>query len=225
MRSKWLARAAAGVVVALLASPVLAQETAAAAERPEFGRRLVDLAVALALALIALFLSLWLAMKAVEMAIKMFDKVTEGIDEWEELRKGNLAVGILMAAVIVAVGTIISSSVTGLTGALMAPSLDIAFVVKIVVAAINLLIGLWIATYVIGLAIRILDKMTKGIEEMKEIAKGNVAVAIMVAGVLIAVSVVVSQGVAGVSRIINVESLFDVVGVDVRPTMETTPPK
>lgn len=219
MRTKTFARAAAGLLVGLLAVPALAQETTGAA--PDFGERLLDLVIGLALAIIALFISLWLAMKAVEMAIKMFDKVTEGMDEWEELRKGNAAVGILMAAVIVSVGTIISGSVTGLTGALMAPSLDLGFVVKVVVAAVNLLVGLWIATYVIGLAIRILDKMTKGIEEMKEIAKGNLAVAIMVAGVLIAVSVVVGQGVAGISKIVSVENLGNVAGLDVKGAAET----
>jgi uncharacterized membrane protein YjfL (UPF0719 family) len=218
MTRKPFARLLAALVVAVSTVPALAGDGSAPTE--DFGRRLVDLAIGLGLAVIALFVSLWLAMKAVEMAISMFDKVTEGIDEWEELKKGNVAVGILMAAVILAVGNIISSSVTGLTGALMHPAFEVAFVLKVVVAVINLVIGLWIGTYVIGLAIRILDKMTKNIEEMKEIAKGNVAVAIMVAGVLISVSVVVGQGVEGISKIASVESVAGVVGLDVKKVTE-----
>lgn len=219
MTRKPFARLLPALVVAVASAPALAGDGSAPVE--DFGRRLVDLAIGLGLAVIALFVSLWLAMKAVEMAISMFDKVTEGIDEWEELKKGNTAVGILMAAVILAVGNIISSSVTGLTGALMHPTFEVAFVLKVVVAVINLVIGLWIGTYVIGLAIKILDKMTKNIEEMKEIAKGNVAVAIMVAGVLISVSVVVGQGVEGISKIASVESVAGVVGVDLKKVTET----
>jgi uncharacterized membrane protein YjfL (UPF0719 family) len=202
--------------IALASAPAFAGD-ATTDPNNDFGHRLVNLAIGLGLAIISLFISLWLAMKAVEMAINMFDKVTEGMDEWEELRKGNVAVGILMAAVIMAVGNIISSSVTGLSGALMHPKLEVAYALQVVVAVINLVIGLWIGTYVIGLAIKILDKMTKNIEEMKEIAKGNVAVAIMVAGVLISVSVVVGQGVESIGKIANVESVANVVGLDVKP--------
>jgi uncharacterized membrane protein YjfL (UPF0719 family) len=212
MTAKPFSRFAAALAVAVAAAPAFAGDAVPAAE-DDFGRRVVDLAVGLGLAVIALFVSLWLAMKAVEMAIGMFDKVTDDMDEWEELKKGNVAVGILMASVIFAVGNIISDSVAGLTGALMHPDFEFGFVLKIVVALVNLVIGLWIATYVIGLALRILDRMTKNIEEMKEIAKGNVAVALMVAGVLLAVSKVVGAGVSGISRIASVENVAGVAGL------------
>lgn len=39
--------------------------------------------------------------------IKIFDAFTPGLNEIEELRKGNLAVGIVMAAVILATGVVI----------------------------------------------------------------------------------------------------------------------
>ena len=222
MTRKSLTRSFAAIAIALVtAVPAFAGDAAPAATDDNFGKRLVDLAVGLGLAIIALFISLWLAMKAVEMAINMFDKITEDMDEWEELKKGNVAVGILMASVIYAVGQIISGSVTGLTGALMHPTFEFAFLLKVVVAVVNLVIGLWVGTYVIGLALKTLDKMTKNIEEMKEIAKGNVAVAIMVAGVLLAVANVVGQGVAGISKIVNVENVAGVVGADINKSTET----
>jgi uncharacterized membrane protein YjfL (UPF0719 family) len=200
-------------VLAATASPAFAQERAGI---PDFGERLGQLAVALGFAVVALFLSLWLAMKAVEMAIRTFDRVTDGMNEWEELRKGNVAVGILMAAVIYAVGNVISGSVSVLTVALMHPSFQLEFVVRVVVAVVNFAIGLWIATYVVGLALRTLDRVTKNLEEMKEIAKGNVAVAVLVAGALLAVSQVVTVGIEGVSRIASVESVAGVVGIEMQ---------
>jgi uncharacterized membrane protein YjfL (UPF0719 family) len=72
---------------------------------------------------------------------------------------------------------------------------------------INLLISLWIATTVVSLAIKTLDKATEKIEEMKEIGKGNVAVAVMVAGVLLAVSQVVQSAVSGLSNVLNIDNL------------------
>jgi uncharacterized membrane protein YjfL (UPF0719 family) len=39
--------------------------------------------------------------------IKIFDIFTPGLNEVEELRKGNLAVGVVLAAVVVATGVVI----------------------------------------------------------------------------------------------------------------------
>lgn len=39
--------------------------------------------------------------------IKIFDAFTPGLDEVEELRKGNVAVGVVMAAVVLATGIVI----------------------------------------------------------------------------------------------------------------------
>lgn len=40
-------------------------------------------------------------------AVKMFDFMTPGIEEMEELKKGNMAVAIVLTGVIVAVGFVI----------------------------------------------------------------------------------------------------------------------
>lgn len=192
--------------LACTAAPALAQDGAKAAEK-NFMDGVFAVVIGLVTAIVALLISLWLAMQAVKKAIEMFDKTTQGIDEWTELSKGNTAVGILMAAMIYAVGNIISNGVEGLTSAIMAPSLSMAFVLSVVIGVINLLVALWIATSVISLAIRTLDKATDKIEEMKEIAKGNVAVAVMVAGVLLAVSHVVGSAVSGLATVLNIENL------------------
>jgi uncharacterized membrane protein YjfL (UPF0719 family) len=193
--------------LACTAVPAFAQEAAKPAAEKGFMDGVFAVVIGLVTALIALLISLWLAMQAVKKAIEMFDKTTQGIDEWTELAKGNTAVGIVMAAMIYAVGNIISNGVEGLTRAVMAPSLSLAFVLSVVIGIINLLVALWIATSVVSLAIKTLDKATEKIEEMKEIAKGNVAVAVMVAGVLLAVSHVVGSAVSGLANVLNIENL------------------
>jgi len=47
------------------------------------------------------------------------DRLTKGLDEFEELKKGNVAVALLMAGVIVATAVIIQSGVIGITSALI----------------------------------------------------------------------------------------------------------
>ena len=213
MNRRSLARLAGVGLVFVLSASAFAQQAAPAAAEPGRMDRIIALIVGFALAVLALFISLALAMKAVSIAFGMFDKITKGVDEWAELKKGNVAIGLLMAAVIYAIGHVISSGVTALTTSLMNPSLSIAYVLSIVVGIINLLIALWVGTYVIGLTVKILDKMTENIEEMEEIAKGNVAVAVLVTGVLLAVSNVVAQGVEGISKIVNVESVGKALGI------------
>jgi uncharacterized membrane protein YjfL (UPF0719 family) len=194
--------------LACAAAPALAQDAAhPAAQEKTFFTGVMAVVIGLVTALIALWISLTLAMYAVKKAIQMFDKTTEGIDEWAELGKGNVAVGIVMAAMIYAVGNVISGGVESLTKGLMHPSLSLGFVLGIVIGVINLLISLWIATTVVSLAIKTLDKATEKIEEMKEIGKGNVAVAVMVAGVLLAVSQVVQSAVSGLSNVLNIDNL------------------
>ena len=48
---------------------------------------------------------------SLSLAILMFvwDKLTPRIDEWEELKKGNVAVAVVMAAVILAFGLVVAS--------------------------------------------------------------------------------------------------------------------
>lgn len=43
------------------------------------------------------------------LGVKFFDLATPGLDEMEELRKGNMAVAIVVAAVILAIGYVMGS--------------------------------------------------------------------------------------------------------------------
>ncbi len=147
-----------------------------------------------------LVVGLILAIASIYLGLSLFGKFTKGIDEEEELKKGNVAVGILMAAIILSIANVVQAGVMGLTGAL-----TIGFSISAILAGlIQLLIGIILAVVAIYMAINILDKITKNIDEMEELKKGNVAVAILMAGVLIAVSFVVQAGVSGIAKAIGV---------------------
>jgi uncharacterized membrane protein YjfL (UPF0719 family) len=176
-----LARVSTSAVVLAASATAFAQAGTTPAPAPS--TNVIGLVVGLILAVVALFVSLALAMKAVTLAFGMFDKLTKGVDELAEIKRGNVAVGLLLSAVIFAIGNVISSGVTALTTSLMNPSLSLAYVLSIIVGVVILVIALWVGTYVIGLALRILDTMAKNIEVLKEVASGNVAISIMVTGV------------------------------------------
>ncbi len=44
-------------------------------------------------------------------ALKMFDLSTPKVDEWEMIKQGNIAMAIVLAAVIVAVGIVVAGAI------------------------------------------------------------------------------------------------------------------
>jgi uncharacterized membrane protein YjfL (UPF0719 family) len=151
-------------------------------------------------AIIQLVVGLALALGSVYIGLKLFDRMTKGIDEWKEILKGNVAVGILMAAVIFSIANVVQSGVGSLLANLGASQPMDQMLIDLGLGLINLLIGLAAAIFSIWVALKVLDRITKDVDEMKELAKGNVAVAVIMAGVLLAVSFVIAAAVSGISN-------------------------
>ena len=158
-----------------------------------------NMAIGLGMGLVQLIIGLILAIASIYIGISMFGKFTKGINEWEEIKKGNTAVALVLAAIVLAIANVIQAGVVGLTGALVSVSVN-----AIIAGVIQLVVGIIFAVVAIYLAIYVLDKITKEIDEMEELKKGNVAVAIIIAGVLIAVSFVVQAGISGLAKAIGV---------------------
>jgi len=149
---------------------------------------------------VQLIVGLVLAIASIYIGLSLFGKFTKGINEEEELKKGNAAVGLLQAAIILSIANVVQTGVIGLTGAL-----TLNFSVEAIIAGvIQLIIGIILAVIAVYMAINVLDKITKGIDEIAELRKGNIAVSILMAGVLIAVSFVVQAGVSGIAKAIGV---------------------
>jgi uncharacterized membrane protein YjfL (UPF0719 family) len=153
--------------------------------------------------IVQLVIAIIFAVVALYIGFSVLNKITKGIDEEKELAKGNTAVGIIVAAVFIAIAVVVQSGVTGLSvGINKAISLGILSVdgILIIIAALlQLVLGIILAIAAIYLALNILDKLTKGIDEFEEIRKGNVAVALEMAGVIIAVAVIIQSGVIGIT--------------------------
>ncbi len=156
-----------------------------------------------AVGLFQLVLSILFAVIALYLGFTVLSRITRNIDEEAELSRGNPAVGILVASVFVAIALVVQSGVSGLTiginKALNAGLFTLDGLSAIGVAIIQLVLGIILAVVSIYLALNILDRLTGKTHEFEEIQKGNIAVALEMAGVIIAVAVVIQSGVIGIT--------------------------
>jgi len=166
----------------------------------------------LALAFIQLVIGLALAMGSVYLGLNMFDKLTEGIDEMAELKKGNMAVAILLGAIIFSIANVIEGGVVNLTASITSGMPGVQLAAALVIGVVNLIVGVILAVFTIYIAIYILDKITTTIDEFKELKRGNVAVAIVMAAVLLAVSFVIRAAVVGMANALSPESVAAALG-------------
>ncbi|MDT7895073.1 MAG: hypothetical protein RQ855_02620 [Desulfurococcales archaeon] len=72
--------------------------------------------------------------------------------------------------------------------------------ISVVVAILQIAVGVGLALFSVTLSLNLLNRLTRGLDEMAELRKGNVAVGVYIAGILIAVSSVIGQGASGIAR-------------------------
>lgn len=85
---------------------------------------------------------------------------------------------------------------------------------NVAVGLIQLIIAIIFAVIALYIGFSVLGKITKDIDEEKELAKGNVAVGIIVAAVFVAIALVVQSGVSGLSVGINKAMSLGLFSVD-----------
>ncbi len=153
--------------------------------------------------IIQLIIAVILAVVALYIGFSVFGKITKDVDEQKELAKGNAAFGIVIAAIFVAIAVVVQSGVAGISVGISKASafgfLSVDGMIAICVAIIQLILGVLLAIGAIYLALNVLDKLTQGVEEFEELKKGNIAVALEMAGVIIAVALIIQSGIVGIT--------------------------
>jgi uncharacterized membrane protein YjfL (UPF0719 family) len=156
-----------------------------------------------AVGLFQLIISIIFAVIALYLGFAVMSKITKTLDEEKELARGNTAVGIVVASVFVAIALVVQSGVSGVTvGINRAVSVGLFSMdglLSIAGATVQLILGIILAVVSIYLALNILDRLTENLKEFEEIKKGNVAVALEMAGMIIAVAVIIQSGVIGIT--------------------------
>jgi uncharacterized membrane protein YjfL (UPF0719 family) len=146
----------------------------------------------LSLSLAQLVIAVILSVATAYLAIYLFQRLTRGLDEWEALRQGNAAIGLVLGAIVLSIALVLRPAL----------SLDPAawdagtqlFLKGLLAQAIQLVIGLVLAVGSVAIAIFGFAALTRDIDEIAELRNGNMAVAALLASVVVGVGIMVSQG-------------------------------
>ena len=151
---------------------------------------LAQLAIAIILSAIAAYLAFYL-----------FQWFTRNLDEWEELRQGNPAVGIVLGAIVLSVAIVLRPAFSVNTD-IWDVGRNLYFRV-LLAEALQLAVGLVLAVITLALALYLFATLTRGIDEVEELKKGNLAIAGLLAGVVISVALMVSQAIGQIMVLVS----------------------
>jgi uncharacterized membrane protein YjfL (UPF0719 family) len=107
--------------------------------------------------------------------MRILDRMTSGIDEWKEIRKGNMAVGIFYLAALLSLVMLIAPRIAELQ-VFIDPALPLKW---LALTAVNYLISIPLAILVIYLAVHVVGRLTVDVDELSELKKGNVAMSLV----------------------------------------------
>lgn len=157
------------------------------------------------LSLAQLVIAVFLGAIAAYLSFYLFQWFTRHLDEWEELRQGNPAVGIVLGAIVVAVAIVLRPALAVDT-AVWDAGRDL-YLRTLLAEAVQLAVGLVLAVIALVVALYLFAALTRGIDEIAELKKGNLAIAGLLAGVVVGVGLMVSQAVGQITRLVST-SLF-----------------
>lgn len=152
----------------------------------QFGQLIVSVAniiIAVILGVVASYIGVWL-----------FTRATRHLDDWAEVRRGNTGMGLVLAAIIVGIAIILKPAVD-LPLTLNVSNPGFVLLGELIGVIIALILALSAIVFSVGLFGRLIGQ---DIDELSELQGGNLAVAAIMAGVILAVSLLISGAVASI---------------------------
>lgn len=146
-----------------------------------------------------LILSFLMGVLTVWIAFHWFSRLTKDLDEIKELRKNNVAVGILLASVLISTALIVRQAIYPCISTLQTfahQGFDAVAVAKLLgITLFSLFLSLMLSLLSIWGAVRIFCRMTREIDEIVEIGRDNVAVALVLGALILVMGIFLSHGV------------------------------
>ena len=168
-------------------------------------------------------LAMTLVVVALYASLRIYTRLTrDKIDLLGELKSGNVAAGIVVTALMVTPAWIVLKAIEPTTHLLRIAVLTdqgvlSAFTV-VGTAVVHLFFGFTMALLSVWFAVWLFDRFTGIIDEWEQVKKGNVAVALLLAGVIFLVALFMQHSVAQLSRsMIPDLPLGEVRGLDWHP--------
>ena len=162
--------------------------------------------LAFLLGLVKLLLSALLAVLVVFVTYRVFIKANTDFDEEVEIKKGNTAVGILVTALLLGSANIIQNALNPLMSLLLytlqsdaAPGMGRARLA--LYSAAHLAMAFVMAVVAMSFSLRVFGRLTRSyMVAGKELQRGNVAVGLLLAGVVIVVGLYIGDGVEALAK-------------------------
>ena len=154
-------------------------------------------------------LGIWLAFRGLNRLLHA--------DAVEDLRQRNTAAGIVHAASLLSLGVLVQQAVQATSDAVdltfRAPPFQWVMVGKLgVFAILHVVLSLAVGTAVLATGVVLFDKMTPGLDELEEVRKGNVSLALVLAAILLVIALLTAPGLqAALNGLIPFPQLPDAV--------------
>jgi uncharacterized membrane protein YjfL (UPF0719 family) len=154
----------------------------------------------LLLGIIQLIVGLSLAAFSITKGLDLLSRLLGGMNIWAEIKAKNIAVALLAAGVVISYTRVISGGIDAMTRSLLTlgSSGVLNGVIGLVAGIINLIVAIAVASFAITVVFRVMDKLTKDIDEKAEFKANNIAIGAVYCGILIGVSALVAAGVTGI---------------------------
>lgn len=154
----------------------------------------------LLLGIIQLVVGLSLAAYSITKGLGLLSRLLGGLDIWAEIKSKNIAVALLAAGVVISYTRVISGGIDAMTRSLFTLGAGglLNGVIGLVAGVINLFVAIGVASFAITVVFRVMDKLTKNIDEKAEFKANNAAIGALYCGILIGVSSLVAAGVTGI---------------------------
>lgn len=148
-----------------------------------------------------LIVAILLAVLSAYLGIVLFELITRDIDEWEEIRRGNVSVGMVVGAIVIGVALILRPATQVSLAGWDVGNAQLPFYV-LLTEALQIVVGLVLAVAAVWLAMWLFSRLTGRLDEQVELKKDNRSVALLLVGVVLAVSLLVASAVDSLAKII-----------------------
>lgn len=149
---------------------------------------MASLPVDIVVSVVKIIAAMALSAGALYSGISLFDRLTPGLDEWKEIKKGNSAVAVLLSSLMLSIIILASARIGDLVFYIQADLPLLLSVKLLALMFINYLLGLLAAVTIAFITVNLIDRITPDLEELAELKKGNIAVAIILSVSLILVA-------------------------------------
>ena len=186
-------------ITAVCASFAAAAEVGATIPSPTF-KSVIGPIFGLILGLIQLAVGLGIAAFAINKGLQVVSKLLGGLDIWAEIKKKNVAVALLAAGAVISYTRVIGAGIDSMTKSI-ASLVNFEVVnglVGLIAGVVNLAVAIAVASFAITVTFKVMDRLTKDIDEKAELSGNNIAIGAIYCGILIGVSGLVASGVSGI---------------------------